>query len=190
MGEVPDTYETKLRGIIDADPRRRAALKAVQDLRLPDCWIGAGFVRAAVWDSLLGRPAACAGDVDVIWFDTRRACPLRDAALQARLSRSMPQLDWSVKNQSRMHERNGDDPYTSSFDAVKRWPETATAVAVRLQDNGEIEVLAPFGLHDLFEGIIRPTPRFEDEKRHVFDQRYVDKGWLQKWPFLRVIAQA
>lgn len=131
MGEVPDAYESRLRGIIDADPRRRSALKAVRGLRLPDCWIGAGFIRTAVWDSLLDRPSARPCDVDVVWFDSRRACPLRDAVLQTRLSRSMPELDWSLKNQSRMHQRNGDDAYTSSFDAVKRWPETATAVALR-----------------------------------------------------------
>uniref|UniRef100_UPI0039EFC926 nucleotidyltransferase family protein n=1 Tax=Bordetella sputigena TaxID=1416810 RepID=UPI0039EFC926 len=175
-------------GIIEADPHRRSALQVVRDLRLPDCWIGAGFVRTAVWDSLLGRPADCRGDIDVIWFDSQRACPLRDVALQAQLSRAVPQLGWSVKNQSRMHERNGDGPYTSSFDAIKRWPETATAVAVRLNDNAGIEVLAPFGLQDLFEGIIRPTPRFACEKQHIFDQRYVEKGWLHRWPFLRVIA--
>lgn len=85
-----------------------------------------------------------------------------------------------------MHERNGDKPYTSSFDSVRRWPETATAVAVRLKDNGRIEVLAPFGLRDLFQGIIRPTPSFENRKAHIFNQRYVDKGWLEKWPYLRV----
>ncbi|MEQ1549262.1 MAG: nucleotidyltransferase family protein [Chakrabartia sp.] len=33
---------------------------------------------------------------------------------------------------------------------MRYWPETATAVAVRLSDEGILEVEAPYGLTDLF----------------------------------------
>ena len=45
-------------------------LKAVESLSLPDCWIGAGFVRNTVWDALHSHPitGALLGDVDVVYF--------------------------------------------------------------------------------------------------------------------------
>ncbi|MRE47150.1 hypothetical protein GII66_24395, partial [Escherichia coli] len=49
--------------------------------------------------------------------------------LEDRLRQQLPSLDWSVKNQARMHQRNGDYPYTSTRNALLHWPETATAIA-------------------------------------------------------------
>ena len=42
--------ETAVRDLIAGQPWRRRALEAVAALDLPDGWIGAGFVRAPVWD--------------------------------------------------------------------------------------------------------------------------------------------
>jgi hypothetical protein len=86
-----------------------------------------------------------------------------------------------------MHTRNGDAPYQSATDAMKYWPETATAVAARCNAAGNIEISAPFGLDDMFEGVIRPTPRFMAEKRAIFDLRCREKRWLEQWPFLRIV---
>jgi hypothetical protein len=33
---------------------------------------------------------------------------------------------------------------------------------VSLTEHGELDVLAPYGLYDLFNGIVRPTPRQVD----------------------------
>jgi uncharacterized protein len=41
-----------LRSILMNDALRWGALGLVMALGLPDCWIGAGFVRHAVWDHL------------------------------------------------------------------------------------------------------------------------------------------
>jgi hypothetical protein len=48
---------------------------------------------------------------------------------------------------------------TSSADGVATWPETATAVAVRLLEDDTIRVVAPCGLEDLFAVICRRNPR-------------------------------
>ena len=93
-----------------------------------------------------------------------------------------PSIPWSVKNQARMHVRNGDAPYASAIDAMRYWPETATAVAVRLTDAGEIAIAAPFGLDDPFTLLIAPTPRFRQHGREVFQARVREKNWLSAWP--------
>jgi len=163
-----------------------AVLAQVEALGLPDCWLAAGFVRTAVWDALHDRPAAApAGNIDVIWFDTTRATADEDGALEHQLHALAPGHVWSVKNQARMHLRNGDAAYASCFDAMRFWPETATSVAARMSA-GEIETMAPFGLGDLFELVVRPTPTFAGAKHPIFRQRLARKRWLEFWPQLRV----
>ena len=55
------------------------------------------------------------------------------------------------------YERNGDAPYRKTDDAIRCWPETATAIAARLSGT-RVEVLAPHGVHDLVNLIVRPRP--------------------------------
>jgi hypothetical protein len=176
-----------LHALIQKDEERKRILSLVASLDLPDCWIAAGFVRNAVWDATHGRlPSPPSGDVDIIWFDLSRREKEVDQELEARLRQLDGSIDWSVKNQSRMHTGNGDQPYRSSSDAMRYWPETATATAIRSLRDDELEISAPFGLDDLYGGIIRPTPRFGGEKRVIFDERVARKQWLTQWPLLRI----
>ncbi|STV71571.1 Uncharacterized protein conserved in bacteria [Klebsiella michiganensis] len=110
------------------------------------------------WDHLHGygqRPVS--GDVDVVWFDAKSGSAADDRALEERLSQQSSAFNWSVKNQARMHQRNGNKPYHSTENALLYWPETATAIAVRMGRSGLIEVIAPYGLDDLFALRLRPT---------------------------------
>lgn len=177
-----------LRALLKTESPRWQILQHVRALQLPDCWVAAGFVRSAVWDHLHGCTAcSLPPDIDVIWFDPDNALPEQDAELEAQLLQVDNRFNWSVKNQARMHLRNGDQPYASATDAMIYWPETATAVAVRLAADDELEIAAPFGLDDLFDLVVRPTERFREEKRHQFVERLQNKQWLTKWPGLTVL---
>jgi len=179
--------DARVQAIIAADPLRWRILGRIRELQLPDCWVGAGFVRNAVWDHLHGRTTSLlAGDVDVLWFDQKRADHRDDRQIEARLRTLSPDIEWSVKNQARMHVRNDDPSYASVADAMRHWPETATAVAVRRDREDRCEVLAPFGVDDLLGLVLRPTPRFVDDKRQVFADRIKAKHWLTTWPLLRI----
>jgi hypothetical protein len=176
---------TRLASLLYADALRMEALNAVRTLDLPDGWIGAGFVRDAVWDQLHGHnPRPPLGDVDVIWFDRAHPDRAMDEELERQLRSRMPALDWSVRNQARMHLRNADTPYRDVADAMMHWPETATAVAVRLTDDDRLEINAPFGLEDAFGLRLKPTPHFAANKRPVFSQRVSEKRWLKRYPRL------
>lgn len=184
-------YQDVLQGLLLNDPIRMKALYAVQALELNDGWIGAGFVRDAVWDHLHGygqRPVS--GDVDVVWFDPKNCSSAHDRVLEERLRQQSPAFNWSVKNQARMHQRNANEPYRSTAHALLYWPETATAVAVRINRSPLIEIIAPYGLDDLFELRLRPTPFFEYDKRDVFCQRVGEKRWLERYPDLQLILPA
>ncbi len=179
----------QLRSLIASDRRRMRVLDIVKELALPDCWVAAGFVRSCVWDHMHRRTSSpLPRDIDVIWYDPTQSMPERDAMLESRLCARDSTLGWSVKNQARMHERNADDPYLSASDAMRYWPETATAVGVRLDHHGQIEVAAPFGLDDLFALTVRPTQRFVAEKHAVYVDRVRSKNWQATWPNLRIEA--
>jgi hypothetical protein len=180
------TFDMQLEAILRTDPVRWRLLEVVSQLGLPDCWIAAGFIRNAVWDALHGRTAQppC-GDIDVIWFDPERADEAHDRSAEAALRAVVPSVDWSVKNQSRMHKRNGDVPYRSATDAMRYWPETATAVAARRSGTGQLEIASLLGLDDLFNLVLRPTPGFAGEKRPIFEARVQAKAWMTAWPLLK-----
>src|SRR5689334_5936447 len=150
----------RLEAILSRAPLRMRALQFVRSLALPDWAIGAGFIRAAVWDELSALTTASpVDDIDVLYFDPEDLGSARDDEIEQRLRDIEPALPWSVRNQARMHIRNGDSPYASTADALRFWLETPTCVAVRLDAEDRPEIMAPYGLADLFSMTIRPTPR-------------------------------
>ena len=176
--------------LVAADGWMMAALGAVAGLGLPDCWIGAGFLRGAVWDRLHGYTERTPlDDIDVIYFDPAALDPAVDAALEWRLDARLPGLPWEVRNQARMHLRNGDAPYRDTADALTHWLETPTAVALRLNQAGALELLAPFGTGDLLDMVVRPTPhaRAHAHRLAAYRERVEKKNWSAKWPKMRVV---
>jgi uncharacterized protein len=173
--------------LLEAHADLHALLLHVESLGLPDCWIGAGFIRNTVWDVLHGRAIDVSrlNDVDVIFFDPSDTRRERESDLENRLHEISPGAIWSVKNQARMHRRNGDAPYRDTFDAVAHWAETATALAARSLD-GRIDVMAPHGVKDLLNLIVRPVPAFE-QKMEVYRKRVLSKDWPARWPRLTML---
>jgi uncharacterized protein len=183
-------HEQLIREWIAADPFRMRALRIARDLNLPDWYLAAGFVRNMVWDRLHGYETPTPlDDIDLIYFDPQRAHREYDRRIEEQLGLSDSSLPWSVRNQARMHERNGDAPYRSALDAMSYWVEQETAVGVRLEDNGRIEVVSAFGLDGLFARRITPNRRKRNSATE-FSVRLARKNWLWRWPDLRVDAQA
>jgi hypothetical protein len=193
MKRSPNTFMAQqlwVRDHLAGDPARMRILRHVRALNASDCWVAAGFVRSLVWDRLHQRAySPLPDDIDVIWYDAEQADELSDRCLEASLAAIDAEVKWSVKNQCRMHTRNGDAAYESATQAMTFWPETATAVAVRLNSCDEIEIAAPFGLDDLFALVLKATPRFSGEKYPMFLERANSKQWLAKWPKLNVVLQ-
>jgi uncharacterized protein len=162
-------------------------LATVAWLGLPDAYVGAGFVRDAVWDVLHGREPSCSRlrDVDVAYFDARSCGAERDLTLEGSLREQVPSVAWDVKNQARMSERNGDEPYRDCAHAIAQWPETATAIGARLT-HGALELCAPHGVADLLALVVRPTPRFYG-KMPIYRARLHTKGWATRWPKLSFV---
>ena len=173
---------------IAQNPRMMRCLAVLAAHGPASAWIGAGFVRNAMWDHLSGKDTESTplADLDVVFHDPAITTAEQDAAFEAALCAAAPDLPWSVRNQARMHERNGHRPYRDIADALAHWPETATAIAARLGPKG-VEILAPFGVDDVLEMILRPTPAFRT-KREIPLARLEAKGWRTRWPRLRMVG--
>ena len=164
------------------------ALNVVKSLNLPDWWLAAGFVRNKVWDSLHEYPKRTEGaaiDVDVVYFDPQILSAEAEKEIELNLFLAKPGVPWSVTNQARMWEENGDAPYLNSIDAITRWPETATCVGVKLNDQNKLELAAPLGLDDVIRMILRPN-KLCRRNTSVFYDRLHKKNWLRKWPRVKV----
>ena len=176
----------RLVALLRADRHRLAVLRALQALGLPDGAVGAGFIRSAVWDAAHGFAAPTPlSDIDVLFFDARNRSRGREAAIERALGRRLPGLPFSARNQARMHRRNRDAPYRHTADALRYWLETATCVAARLNRQGGIDIVAPYGLNDLFALRSRPTPAGQ-RKADQYRARMATKNWSATWPRVRV----
>jgi len=185
---TPSRIDARIEAILARCPGHVDALRVVALAGPVGAWIGAGFVRNAVWDSLAGRrpDARALADIDVVHLDATRPDATRDAAFEDALRTSRPALPWSVTNQARMAARHGHAPYASVAAAISVWPETATAVAVRLA-GGALQVMAPHGLDDLFALVARPSPAHAANPS-VARARIAAKQWRARWPGLRMIG--
>ena len=173
----------ELLSLIKQDNERLLALHAVRALKLPQCYIAAGFVRNLVWDKLHHKSTP-SNDIDVIFYDAQDSNNQKAQWAQQMLSFRYPSVKWQVKNQALMHERNGDEPYNDCIDAMAHWPEKETAVAVSLNNENKLELINAFELDSLFDGLISHNPQRE---LSVFFERIAQKRWLEIWPKLKVV---
>ena len=167
--------------ILAADGAAMAQLRAVRSLALPDWCIAGGFVRNRVWDALTGQRDSYEADTDVLYFDSAQLSPELETALESSLGRTIPEAEWQVRNQARMHLRNGDEPYRDTAHAMTFWLETCTAVGIRLREDEGLDVIAPLGLDDLLGLVFRPTKNGE-RRRSLYRERLAAKPWRQRWP--------
>lgn len=165
-------------------------LYAARRVNPPEWVIGAGAIRDIVWDHIEANPRGPVKDVDLAFFDPSDLSRARDLSVERALEQELP-ATWDAKNQAAVHlwyeSRFGHpiDPIISIDDAIGRWPEPATAVAVRLEPSGDLTIVAPLGLDDLFGIVLRRNPR--QVTAAYFEERLARKRPQERWPHVRVI---
>lgn len=181
----------KLRTIILRHEWLMESLTVVRDVD-PECHIGAGAIRDAVWDSLSGyRGRPPVNDIDVVFFDPSDTAEERDKAIEARLKYLVPAEKWEVTNQADVHlwfhKTFGYEvePFSSLEEAVASWPEFASCIAARISEKGNLEIIAPHGVEDLMGQVVRRNPvRVTVEE---FNRRTERKSYEDRWPEVEII---
>lgn len=177
-----------IKTILEGNHELTDILKIVESLHLADSWLCAGTIRNYIWDILSNKKElTCYSDIDVIFYDPN--ITYEDTLeLEQDLIQRYPNYNWELKNQVYMHIHNPNTAvYTSSYDAISKFPETCTAIGARI-NKGNIELLAPHGIEDLVNFDVKPTPFFKNdsERMALYIKRITHKKWQLRWPQLSI----
>lgn len=156
-------------------------LEIVRELDLKDSWLCAGTIRNFIWNQYHFDKTT---DVDIVFFDEGISYE-KTLEIENHLHYMYPEYKWELKNQVFMHIHSPNSlPYQSSKDAIEKFPERCTAVGVRLLKEGNMELFAPFGMEDIYQYRVRPTPHFLADKNRMqlYKTRTSKKNWDHKWP--------
>jgi uncharacterized protein len=183
--------EAQLEQIIRSTGWLMRALEAARSVDPPDWIIGAGAVRTAVWDQLHGHEdPTSVDDIDLVFFDPSDLSEGRDRQVEALLKAVLPDAPWDAKNQAAVHlwypRKFGYavEPLRSSADAVATWPETATAIGLRLTHDEQLRVCAPCGLDDLLGLVHRRNPRRVSVEE--YERRLSTTRITARWPHVTI----
>lgn len=181
----------RLRSILWRDGLTRWALLAGRRLDLPNWRIVSGALYNTVWNQLSGKPSGYGvRDIDLFYFDHG---DLSYAAEDAVIRRAETVLGAAptpveIRNQARAHlwfpEKFGVayPPLANVDAALDRFASRTHAVAARLDDAGRIEIVAPFGLEDVFA--MRLTPNRALDNQATYERKAARAKAL--WPELTI----
>ncbi len=189
---IESEYTERLAELVADSGWLMQALRAVQALGLQSWCIGAGAIRGLVWDYLHGFTVRSeVPDVDVVFFDAENCSPQYEHQLKDLLAQALPHLEWEVVNQAAVHHwfqahfSQSVPPLTSLEEGIASWPEYATCVGVFLDSNEAVRVIAPHGLGDLFNMVVRRNPARVTVD--VYRERVAQKRFSERWSRVKVL---
>ena len=184
--------ESRLTDIVRNDTELMIVLTTIRGLDLNDWLIFSGAVYQSVWNNLTGRqPGYGVNDFDLGYFDPDVSWDAEDVVIKRVAEAFEEPLRSRVeaRNQRRVSEwfpakfLQPYPPIVNTAEALERFVAPCFAAGVRLEDDGQITVVAPFGLDDVFDMVIRPNPNRPLAK----DWSRVAEKALDRWPELTVI---
>lgn len=187
--DITVQHREQLLAAVHANRWNAALLQRLPALQLADCWLTGGCVAQSLWNVQVGRVAECdIVDYDVFYYDEDLSWEAEDAVIQrvARLCVDLP-VEIQIRNQARVplwyRDKFGIDygRVDQACDGIKRFPCASVAVGVQIALT-DSAVFAPFGLQDLFDGVLKPNPALPIAT--VYQAKVA--RWRAIWPHLRV----
>lgn len=178
--------------IVWQEPLIREALIRARRLALPNWLLVSGALYNTVWNQLTGKPSGYGiKDVDLFYFDESDLSYEAEDAVIRRAAKHFEglMLPVEVRNQARVHlwyplKFGQSCPrYTSSSESVRHFASKTHAVGVRFDAAGQLDLVAPFGLDDIFSFRITPNRVLDNRQTHE------TKGARAKanWPEISVV---
>jgi len=175
-GASGEAQRQRLQAILRADATLMRLLVRLRALHLPQWRLVAGCLYQTVWNLLTGRPQGTGiRDYDLIYFDAHDlSWEAEDAVIRRVAAATIGCVGpVQVRNQARVHlwfqDRFGVPylPLSCADEALLRYASVVHAIGVRLTDADGLDVIAPFGLDDLFAMVIRPNRTLDNAASHA-----------------------
>lgn len=190
-GQTDAAQRAALETMVRENALLMRVLVGLRELDLPDSLLVAGALYNCVWNVLTGRePLAGVNDLDICYFDASDlSYEAEDRVIKEAeaMFGDLP-IPVQVRNQARVHlwfpQKFGIafSPLTSSEEALTRYASRAHAVAVRLERDDSMTVIAPFGLDEIFSFRLLPNRVLDNSRTHDLKARRAQANW----PELRV----
>ena len=188
----PQEQLRRFETIIRDDPdlmQLLASIRSVRSVRLAQWRLVAGCLYQTVWNVLTGRDRGTGiKDYDLIYFDdSDLSWAAEDGVIRAVAAATRGCVGpVEVRNQARVHlwfEARFGTAYPrlySADEALRRYASIVHAIGVRLEYDDRLDVMAPFGLDDLFSMVIRPNYALENAVSHMRKARRAQAIWPEK----------
>ncbi|HEY7581713.1 MAG TPA: nucleotidyltransferase family protein [Acetobacteraceae bacterium] len=178
----------RFEAIVRADPDLMRLLGRLRAVRLPQWRLVAGCLYQTVWNALTGRPRGTGiKDYDVIYYDGNDlSWEAEDIVIKRTVMATSDCVGpIEVRNQARVHlwfpARFGSayPELTAADQALHHYSTIAHAVGVRLEEDGRLDIAAPFGLDDVFAMVIRPNRKLNNSATHAAKAARMQAIWPQ-----------
>ena len=177
--------------IIRTDPDLMQLLTVARQMGLPHWRLGGGCIYQRVWNALTRRPRRTGiKDYDLVYFDASDLSWEAEDAIGRQIAAALPDFQRAieVRNHARVplwfEQRFGFPcpPVSHPDEVFRQYPLTVQALGVRLERDGSLDILSPFGLSDLFSFRIRPNRALPNKAS--YEEKA--KRLIETWPELDV----
>lgn len=181
-----ETQRSAFLDIVLQEPLICQALAGAKSLDLPDWLLVSGALYNSVWNHLTGKPSGYGiKDVDLFYFDgSDLSYEAEDGVIAAAIPifAGLP-LPVEIRNQARVHlwyPAKFGQPcprYTSASQSISCFASKTHAVGVRYDADGQLDLVAPFGLDDLFSFRITPNRVMDNQRTHETKGARAKENW-------------
>jgi hypothetical protein len=176
----------RFEAIIRADPDLMRLLDRLRSLALPQWRLVAGCLYQTVWNVLTNRPRGTGiKDYDLIYYDGDDVSWEAEDTVIRRVAEATSDCvgPVEVRNQARVHlwfpTRFGTayPQLMAADEALGNYSSIAHAVGARLEGDGHLDIVAPFGLDDVFAMVVRPNRRLNNAATHDAKAQRIKAIW-------------
>lgn len=157
-------------------------LQRVEHLGLEEWYLSGGCIRNEVWNHLHGfAPLTHVNDFDFTYVGAEEQLFYEHEGLR---------VEWS--NREHVHEWYNErqqtelTPFLTMESLCAFWPEVCSCVCITYS-LGNIEIVAPYGLSDLFSCVCRPT-RSHPNSYASYVQRQAKWNLANKYPKVKILT--
>ena len=176
----------RFEAIIRSDRDLMRLLDRLRSVGLPQWRLVAGCLYQTVWNALTNRARGTGiKDYDLIYHDRGDLSWEAEDAVIRRVATATRGCvgPVEVRNQARVHLWFADRfgcayPQLATADELLRYYASIVhAVGVRLEDDGSLDIAAPFGLDDMFAMVIRPNRSLSNAASHTSKAERAKTTW-------------